>query len=276
MREVTPAEDIAALFELGRQFWITGAIGSLVSVFLGAYFAYLMSSYTERRKRIVAETIALNRATTTVLSYFNTTTNLKRQIVIPKKAELDNFTQSFENYNTAASTTKQTILELKQKHLFLKITKIEFLLGSATRDVSALSTISGRPTLMAIELDRSAATLNEIIAEHNSVMTELMLLSNQEERLYKMLGLYNGRGLTDARFRATIEHMASVTDDILFFSSKIHDDITKHHLNWRKSVGAKSGTVLKLDFEDDFSSLIPSAENYSDWNNMPVVELREI
>jgi hypothetical protein len=38
--EVTPAQDIAALFELAKEFWLTGAISTILSTFVGAFIAF--------------------------------------------------------------------------------------------------------------------------------------------------------------------------------------------------------------------------------------------
>ena len=81
MREVTPAEDIAALFELAKQFWLTGAISTAVSTFIGAYFAFQFERNARRIDLIETEVASGNRALFTLLLIWNKQKQYQKEVV---------------------------------------------------------------------------------------------------------------------------------------------------------------------------------------------------
>jgi hypothetical protein len=275
--EVTPAQDIASLFELAKQFWLTGAISTAISTFIGAYFAFLFSWIAERRKKNTEESILLNKATAIILSHINILANFRKRCSLPKLKELNEMTEANDDYRTRVlgGETADQLIMLPQ-HLFLKTQLIEYLKGSAASNIASLSSISGRPLMMALELERSTEVLNALIKSQNQIIDERLNSSERGKDLYRLLGLVMEDGTVDNRFRDYIEQMDSIALDAIFFADFILNDITSHHLEWRRVNGGPNRSVMNYEANDDFKADFLCGKDLQEWGKIPIVRRYKI
>ena len=150
--EIGKLEDLANLFKLARDHGVSEFLSSTIASLAGAFFAFKFASATEKRKSYIAETQAVNYAFSVVYSYFNSAHNTKKQLLLPKLAELESVTRELEerqvNKAIIGSISETSVINFKQT--FLEMQPVEFLAGTAAKAISSLQYITGRPTIYAV------------------------------------------------------------------------------------------------------------------------------
>jgi hypothetical protein len=272
MSQVTPAQDLAALFEFGKQFWATNAIPTITSTFVGAFIAFKFNELSVRRRKNLEESIALNRAAAIVASHLNAVGNYRSQISKPKRNEWKKLVDLNDQHQTLSlQGTPFPAFTLTPKLLFNSSFPIIYLKGQIANSIANLASISGRPLALGIEIERSTDILNMLIEKQNKLASELWTERPKDIDLDRLFGLLKENSTVDARFPSLIEQIDRVTLDIMCFGNFIIEDLGNHHLEWRRVNGGPEKSVLKFLRSDDQISEWQEMEDLKNWNNYPVV-----
>jgi hypothetical protein len=133
--------------------------------------------------------------------------------------------------------------------------------------------IHGRPIALITTLIQSVDGLNMAIMKRNQLVEFYKASSLPPNQL---LALYFGfpfnGGQVNQEYPDSMEAIFTQTDDGIFFSTKLCDDLSEHgdhSASFKKRFGKGSPQIIKPDFskarDDD---LMPSDGNYADWVNI--------
>lgn len=271
MNRISPGQDFGSLLSiLASVEWMT-IIGGGVSAAAGSYFAYRLAALTEKNRLKRAEAQALNLAASTIFTYINSARNFKHQIFEPKKAELDDITAIVEHAHTTEDHTKYAAIVIPFRTTFQLIQPIEFQKGSASASITALKFVSGRPMILAVELEKSAAALNHTISSLNDCLKELKATGDARLTAFRVAGVCEDDGHVDERYRHHIEHLGEACDDIVQFGAMILSDIRSYSRHWSKVFGTGPQKIIRLSDEEQSRILAERTTSHKTWDDIPVV-----
>ncbi len=273
MTEIGKLDDLLNLIKLAQDLEIGKLLASAIASLAGAYFAFKFAMAATTKRNYSTEVQATNYAFSVVYSYFNSAHNIKKQLLLPKVAELENVTRRLEELHSNTPANQQLpILQIVEfKNTFLEMQPVEFMIGTAVKSLSSLQYMTGRPMIFSFQLEKAAASLNNSILEHNATLLQLKELKDDQEIMFRVCGLVLKGGSVDAKYRHQIEACVHATDDLLYFSFEIMKNLTAHIKRLKELNGDKLTPALRLDPEDQNDDLLPLKENYKSWDKVPVI-----
>jgi hypothetical protein len=277
VREISSAQDFETLFDLINQIGFVGALTTIASTFVGAFFAFKFQELAVRRRKNLEESIALNRATAIVTSHLTAIGNYRRQIALPKLKELEELIALCEEYEMKKREGHAiSRINIRPAQLSNRSYPINYLKGQISSGIFTLSSIAGRPLAMATEMERSTEALNSLIEDQNQMLDELWHDRNDENFTDRLLGLVMSDGSTDRRFSHSVEQIARVTLEVLFFGNAIVNDLVDHHIEWRRRNGGSPKSIIRYSATEKLQSELKAVEIKEDWGKYSMVRLYKI
>ncbi len=265
--------DLFGLYKTVSQFFPDYWFGTLASAAFGAFAGAWINNRIQTKKAVIEELNAVGAALVLCFSISNRFISLKRQYVRPMRErylqarrEYDDFRERARHhggppplvYDFHADIQTLTPVvaptDVLERYVFEKISIHSRALAAA---VDLLGAIDG--------LEKSINYRNELIADiHKKSPHQVDSLAE----LY--FGLRNANGVTDERFRVSIEAIYNQTDDCIFFSRILADDLLTYGNRLRRKNAWKYRLgVPKLKGADwakaERDGLLPSNELYKSW-----------
>jgi hypothetical protein len=132
--------------------------------------------------------------------------------------------------------------------------------------------IRGRALAAAMELMGAVDDLEKSIELRNELIAETQKAGSPQPRtlVEKYFGLRTAEGIVDNRYRSNVEAIIQKTDDCIFFSHLLADDLLAFGSALRKQHARRLRTGLPQLTTIDWShvigtGLIPSKDTYKDW-----------
>jgi hypothetical protein len=262
---------------LNSNFFIAIA-GSFAGAFAGAYGAQWIVERGKERDEILTEMRNTNAATVVSFAICNTFVTMKQQQIKPLKERFD--------------TQKRNLLEHIEKARLGQIpsgTPFQFLADFQTIFSSPIaidilrqllferiSLDERRPLMLVTALSDSIHGFTSTLDNHNKLIASYKATQFLEgELLHLYFGLPQGsRGITNKEYPDLIEQIYRHTDDGIFFSKMICDDLFEHNVRlaqkFKQRFGKSApGIIEKPDFTKAKSSgLMPNDADYKDWFNL--------
>jgi hypothetical protein len=262
-------QDFDVLHNLLKDWRIYELFAAAIGSAAGAWFVFKVATYAEIEKQKHRESQDLNKAFSVVFTYTNSAQNFLK-LLRPKIEELHKLTEEVVSVNAAPPTKSSLVVVVEFKESFKSIQEIEFLSGSAFASISALRSISGRPNIFAVLLEKSAKSLNMSIAAHNQKLEDLKKLERNDLVVSKLLGLVEDLGSVDEGYRHHLENMQSAANEIIFFGTDILREIATHHKGLKRMFKDRELKVLRLKDNDDVV-LQDDSEYLKSWNDFPTI-----
>jgi hypothetical protein len=97
-------------------------------------------------------------------------------------------------------------------------------------------TVGGRPLITAVQLVGCIDSLDKSISYRNELIADFGKMSPipPQVLLQKYLGVKTTDGITDEKFKGNLHAIADQTDDCIFFSRLLADDLLKHGRKLRR------------------------------------------
>ncbi len=200
-------------------------LGTLGSAAFGAFAGAWINNRIQAKKTALAELNGVSSATMLGVSICNSCLGFKRQFVAPMHERFVQLRNGYDQEviarkegrttNFVASVELQTLMlpkmptELLERHVFEKIS------------------IRGRALAAAVQLASSIEGLAKAIENRNGLIDEFRELP-QDRRLSFYLGLRSAEGIIDDRYGATIRGIFDQTNDCIFFSRILAEDLLKY------------------------------------------------
>lgn len=259
-----------SLAETVRHLLGPNYFGTLVAGAFGAFAGAYATSRRETKAAIVAQLNSVSAARALCFSICNRYLALKRQHVRPTwdqyclgRQRLLDAQQAFRAGDRLRVLEYQADLRTIQ-HVWVPTQTLE-------RQVFEKTSIRGRGLAAAVDLIGAIDSLAKALDARDNLIEEIR--SKSPVPRHELAATYFGLavdGVTDDRFRSNMEGIYRITDDCIFFSQILADDLFEYgqrlrrRYAWRYRLG-----VPKLKPEDwGFArneGLLPDHQEYANW-----------
>lgn len=259
------------LANLGNSSFFTTVFGALAGAFAGAWAAQRIAERGKLREELQRELRNINAGITLAFTTANLVLSLKKQHVKELKKSYDSdcerhkaFVQDFAlGHVTGAFEIAPNLLSFQE--LSPPIATLQEIVlgrlstaGRAIADVSAIADAFGG-------LNFSITKRNELIER---IKEEKLPEGARAEHFY--LGISYAAGKTNDEYGSFVGAMASYTDDAIYFSIKLCEDLRVHGemlaQRYKKKFGGELPHVTRIDLSKaQEEGLLPKEEQYESW-----------
>jgi hypothetical protein len=248
----------------------------LISAFSGTagiLFGAWLTSRKETKKAVIAELNSINSAAAVCFSIANKYMSLKKQHVRPMfqafmaaRAQHEKIINEARSRPSAEPLTFELFADLQtMSPVWAPVELLERLVFEKT-------SARGRALVAAVDLISAIGDLEQLMKARNVFIDELRSASPLPTRslVEKYLGITSIDGNRDERYFSAMRGISQKTDDCIFFSRVLADDLlmygnklrNKH--KWRYRL--RSINLAQTDWsEAERQGLLPSNDLYTDW-----------
>jgi hypothetical protein len=254
-------------FDIGKQIDLKEAFSTLAAAFAGAYGAQIILEKNKNEERIIREIRNINASIALALTICNHVCSFKKQYVCELK---ENFSKNRSivmqalDYRTPNESSKPQRIRadiqiFQQLSLPTKVLQ-EKIFGELS--------VQGRIPVLVTMLVNSIEVLNGSIKLRNEWIKSFRSsahLPGAMEFLY--FGLPDQNGQTDTTYACLIDGIFAQTNDSIYYSKILCEDLSKYGEKVRVELGQKAPKVSKFDFTKiERGSIFPSQDDYADWH----------
>jgi hypothetical protein len=265
--------DLHSLYETISKFFPEYWLGTLASAAFGAFAGAWINNRIQTKRAVIEELNAVRAALVLCFSISNRFVSLKRQHVrlmrnryVQARQEHDEFRERARNHRGPPPLVFDFQADLQT--LTPVIAPIQVL----ERYVFEKISIRGRALAAAVDLIGAIDGLEKAITYRNDLIAEVQKQSPVPPNLLadRYFGLRNANGVTDERFKMNIEAIYNQTDDCIFFSRILGDDLLTYGNRLRRKNAWKYRLGLPKLKGADWSQaqgqgLMPRDEAYASW-----------
>lgn len=246
-----------------------------VGAFGGALGAQMISEKTRRREDLQKEIRNTNTAIMMSFSICNTYLMLKENHVAPLKENFEQQNRDLEEFERSRMALNGENAVFAFQANFLTIPP----LSTRTDQLQMLAfekiSLNGRPLALVDALTNTIHSLNIIVAKRNQLIETYQAQRPIQDKILK--NIYFGRpddhGHVDSNYPDTVEGIHNQTDDCVFFSKLLCDDLIAHGKmlveRYEKTISKRDvPTVNQTDFaKSEQKGLMPNPASYADWTS---------
>jgi hypothetical protein len=238
---------------------------AFIGAVVGGFSTQLFAKWNRESEDLLKEVRSANAACTMAYSITDSFITMKRDITKPL---LDNFMSEKERYEVAGRNFIPGVsapVEIKFDLGTFKLTRTP---STHLQDIvyKSISAPTRAISAMAV-LDRTIAGLNDFHEQRNALCEEFRL---KRPHAHNYFGIQKG-DFTDARYSTAVTSIASYTDDAIFLSKLLGDDLRKYanrlKANLPERLKSKAPIITSADFSKA-ADIIPDPENYPHWQTM--------
>ncbi|MCD5986231.1 hypothetical protein [Pseudomonas sp. CDFA 610] len=264
---------MSPLWENTKSFANSSFFTSLAGAFAGAIAAQRIAERGKFREELVKEFQSTNSVIALATSVANVALSLKKQHVNNLKSSYDADQERFRAHKAkilSGQILHQTPLEIRPNLMFLQGISPPI----ATIQDIVLSRLSagGRTIASVTALADSVENLNGALSKRNELLTSFKNKQLPEGATFEdmYLGLCYQERHTNQEYEGSIKAISLYTDDIIFFSVKLCEDLQYHSATLTKRYKSKLRGAPPKNATADFEKarqggLIPKDEDYVDW-----------
>jgi hypothetical protein len=262
---------------LNSQF-TSSVFGALLGAFAGAYAAHRIASYAKRKEDLEAQVRAVNVAISTAFLICNSALGLKKQHI---NDLYNKYVQDRERYEgTLANPPKGGVIQFDLKTLHMPYMPVEILEKNAYEKLS----IKGRPLALISTIANSIETLRSCLDYRNNLIDRFKRLFPtipDESRFDYYFGFPLPNDSVNQEYSDSMKGIYQYTDDVIFFSSLLCDDLKLHgeaiRKTYKKVYGKNTDQIAGFDFKTPEALAIwPNEADYRDWMDMFVERKAEV
>jgi hypothetical protein len=247
---------------------LLGAIpGACFGAWAGAYAAWRIAERSKSKQDLLDELKNTSKGILIAFNICNRMIGLKRQHVPQMR---NRFSESRANLIDAIAQNKQGVFHFVAD--LETLTPISLPAKALEQLIFEKISVGGRPFALASMLASSEEDLKHVVAMRNAIVERLK--ANRQsmgfgfERQY--FGLPGSDGHLDKTYPDLIESISMITDDCIFFSKTLGDDLTRYGQHVRKKFKSRFREEPPKLPEADFNKaevlgLLPDENNYKDW-----------
>lgn len=235
----------------------------------GAIIAWQIADRSERRRKLLEEIRATNAAINMAVSLVNLFYSLKKQHVLRMVGGYDDLRSrtlaALQSVRTPTPGSGPTVISFAADFQTLQLppTSQEILQHLLIEKIS----VTGRALLAFTTLIRSVHQFSNALDTRNSIIEECRKLSPDDRVVAQLyFGIPDERGRTDARFLDCMSAISSGTDDGIFFSKILAEDLVTYGQSLAARLGRDAPRIHQPDFSQAAEAgLIPDEGLYKDW-----------
>lgn len=259
------------IWNLGNSSFFTTVFGALTGAFFGAWAAQRIAARAKLSDELRNELRSTNAGIMLAITSANLAFALKKQHVKALKESYDSDCKAFEVYRENQQLGKaQPPFTLAPRLDRLDVISPPI---TALQDIvmGKIST-TGRAIISVTALSDAIGNLNGALTARNELLARI-----KEDRLptgarieHFYFGLHYAEGKTNQEFGGYVQALSLYTDDVIFYSVKLCDDLREHGLHvaekHKKKLGGKLPEVSNFDWRKaEGQDLLPKDEAYESW-----------
>lgn len=220
------ASFLRSLWDLANSNFTAALAGAGV----GAYTAQWIAEKSEHRRALLIEARATNAA---IMLAFATT----NAFCILKSQQIQKLVDDYRKLVTQVSALQASgpkpgsgspvfTFQADLKTVNVPATQLDTLKQLLFEKIS----LTGRALLTFSTLTQAIGGLNQCVEMRNAIVSDLSARSPvpQKDLIVRYFGLPDGQGHVDERYKNCMDGMASNTDDCIFFSKTLMEDLVRH------------------------------------------------
>jgi hypothetical protein len=259
----------------------TAIVGSFAGAFAGAYGAQWIVERGKERDEILTEMRNTNAATVVSFAICNIFITMKQQNIKPLKDRFDAQKRSF-----LETVEKQRLGQLSPGTAFRFLADFQTIFWAPAIAIDVLRQLlfekisldEQRPLMLVTNLSDAFHGFTSALGNRNKLIASYKASNfSLDDLLHLYFGLPQGSsGITNTEYPDSIEQVYRHTDDGIFFSKMICDDLFEHNTRlankFKQQFGKSApGIIEKPDFTKAQSAgLMPNDADYKDWFNLYV------
>lgn len=253
---------------------VASLIGALVGAWAGAWAARSGAAADKERDSLMGEINGVNAAGSLCFMISNVALSLKKQHVKEMKETFDKARNECEEHlRRAAAGERMAVYEFRADLNTLP------LMNFPTQELRSIAldrlTLPPRGMAAVMQLHQLSIQLDVSLHRRNSFIEETRrkkAAGVEPITPYNYFGIKDKAGHTDMDYSDTLTAIATLTDDAIFFSALLAEDLNAHGEKTRRrlrkpfpfSLLQRLPTVRKADFARA-GDLMPPRKNYEDW-----------
>jgi hypothetical protein len=256
---------------LGNSSFFTTVFGALAGAFAGAWVAQRIAERSKLREEWQKEI----RNTNTGIVLASTTCNLayalKKQHIKPIKDSYDADCKEKDAYvRRVAAGVPQAPLSVTPN--LLSLHEISPPVDTLQEIVLGRLSTTGRALAATTAVADAIRNLNNAIAKRNGLIERIKdeKLPEGAEVQHFYFGTPYAEGKANQEYGSYVKALALYTDDAIFFSIKLYEDLREHGLDiagkYKKKFGGEAPGISHIDWKKaDQEGLLPKDEDYKSW-----------
>lgn len=249
-------------------------VGALAGAYAGAIAAQRIVEHSKAREEALQEMRNVNAAIMAAFTICNTTLGLKKQLVGPMFTRFVTAKKEFLSFVEQRSTGQRQgntpyTLEADFQTFMIPALPIDTLKSLIFDKVNA----HGRTLALISLIDNAAAGLRQTSANRDDLIAMFKANPPPPDVLpFLYFGEKLPSGDSHREYADIVEVVHSYTDDLIFFSADLCDELVKYGRALRdaflKRFRKGAPNIIVPDFEGPRrAGLFPKDENYSSWRN---------
>jgi hypothetical protein len=241
---------------------------ALTGACIGAFASQFIAARNKERDELLREVRSANAACTMAYSITDSFITVKKDIVKPL---VDSFAAQRQRFEVARRNFIPGVSAPVDVHFDLQtFTLVRTPVGHLQDIVfKGISAPVRAITVMAV-LDRTITGLESFHKERNTVCDEHRIKGMDADAYF---GFQTDKG-ADERYSSTLRNMSMYTDDAIYLSKLLADDLRAYALGLKQELPQRlkdrAPTITSADFSKA-ADMIPSAEKYKDYETMFVM-----
>ncbi|MEE9944936.1 hypothetical protein [Pseudomonas sp. 43(2021)] len=268
-----PAMDFWDKFEW-FPFIMTAAaafITALVGAWLGAWAAQRIASRNKLRDELQKELRSTNAGIMLAHTVVNLAYALKKQHIKRLKESYENDCKAFEQYKQEVAAGKEGISFEMAPNLD-RLEEITTPITHLQDIVMGKISTTGRAIASVAAMSDAIQNLNDTLRGRNGLIEKIkddkLPAGAKIEDFY--FGLPYAKGKVNLEYRCYVQALSLYTDDTIFFSIKLCDDLREHGLHvvkkFSKEFRGEAPGVSNFDWSKaEQEGLLPKDEDYESW-----------
>lgn len=246
-------------------------VGSLAAAFFGAYTAQRIIERRETRQNLSKEIRSTSAATTLSIHIANTFIAMKKQhIKRLHESYHQNKKEVLEVLKSPPINGRRPEFHYKADLEYLPVAELPT--EHLQRIVADELSVVARPLLLPFMIRQVVRSQADAVIHRNRLVDEFKKANlSLDEFAAKYFGLNSPRGV-DNVYGATLDGIYTYTDDCIYFSIRLTNDLLDHARGLQKKYEArykeKAPSVTIADFSKVEKGLLPLEGGYADWEKM--------
>lgn len=251
--------------------FLTSLIGSLTGAFAGAVAAQRIAEKAKDKELLLTQLRNINAAIVTAFSICNTIISFKKQHVRDITTLFQNQKEQFIEHHrkvTSGEIVGELRMQVDLRNLEVPMAPVEILQTLVFERIS----VTGRPLAVVSTLHQTLESLVSAVAKRNSLIEQFKLVDPNSLPQFHAIyfGLPFGGGHLDLQYSDTVSAISRLTDDAIFFSELITNDLNEYGetvlTRYQKISQDKTQSVSTSDFSPARDTgLMPNTSEYQDW-----------
>lgn len=242
---------------------------ALAGAFAGAFGAYWIVERHQRKRGLLKEIRSTNAAIIVAHGISNASCSLKSQFV---KEFKDRFFEQHKAALEAFQRKKHPMQPFEFQADFQTFPPIRVPIDVLQKLLFENISVADRSLTLVTTLSQAIDGLNATIKQRNELIATIKEASPpvpHDVLASIYFGFPDKNGNIDHRYRDCVEGISSQTDDCIFFSKLLSEDLHRHGKKLSASLGKNSPSINKVDFtKAEQKGLIPDTGHYADWMSM--------